>query len=1015
MKRKKIQALILTGTLAVSMMAPSLQALASTNQMMVVEKGEASRSVQRGIINRKAESRDVMSAFRKSSWHQWNEAVLNLEDTSSTNRPNDRRVFTNYIGRSQLSTSAWTRVGVKTWGRTNGEKILEWDDLSGNYKKPIKVSNGNGGAWWTDSFSADVQVGDILEIPAIKNNGGWEGISDRNIPISYTQSGVSNNSNSIRYLRILPDNTFRLESNWHSRLRSTLEFNLENNYRFKLSVAENNMPVLDGSTFKQDADNNLKLQVVRNNKVVFDKKANKGSNIYNSFKDIQGVTLQNGDTLRTINIDTSTVSDFKYSTSSKSFTKNYDIERDASITDSNLLAELNNVIGQRQGRTRASNSPIWISELQTITGRLNLSNKNISNIQGLELCTSIQGLDLKGNNIKDMKPLANLTQLGLLDISGNPVGSIGHLSKLTNLGTLRVNSTNISDLTPLIKLTKLRTLNIDNNKISDLRPLSNITSLNYLNLGHNNIEDITPIKGLNNLTYLRLASNKISDIRILSWLTNLTNLNLDDNNIENIKAIETLNKLTHLYVSSNKINDVKVLQGLNKLNTLYISNNELSNEDLGVIGQIKSLQTLALNSNRISDISSLKPLSNLNELYLGEQKVIGKDVESRNNIAVLDNVVKGVDGKAIIPTASSEYYKYNSSNNTVVFNDIGSTGNKTYTFNQNVYVGKVRTNFNGSVTQKVVYNSIYDVDDANLLAALNEILAEKQGISRPADMPIFGSELESLTGTIDLSNKNIRDLTGLEKCTNITSLILSQNNISNLNAISDLTNLKSLNLDNNKISNVSTLNGLTSLTNLSLANNSINDINGISKLTKLTSLNLSNNGVKNILPIEGLTNLNELNLSENKIINVDALAKLKKLTKLKINGNEIKDITGIGALRDLEVLHAKNNNISDASPLSNLRNLTDANLQGQEIVGKEVEAQGDTAVVNNILKGADGRYISPTESSEYTYDSTTNKITFKNITSTGKKSYSFNENMTVGKTNVSVNFSGKVTQNIIKK
>lgn len=60
------------------------------------------------------------------------------------------------------------------------------------------------------------------------------------------------------------------------------------------------------------------------------------------------------------------------------------------------------------------------SQLSTIT-ILSLSNKNISDVSGIENCTKLTEVDLSYNQISNVKPLYSLTGLKLLDLEGNPI------------------------------------------------------------------------------------------------------------------------------------------------------------------------------------------------------------------------------------------------------------------------------------------------------------------------------------------------------------------------------------------------------------------------------------------------------------------------------------------------------------------------------------------------------------------------------------------------------------------
>jgi Leucine-rich repeat (LRR) protein len=83
---------------------------------------------------------------------------------------------------------------------------------------------------------------------------------------------------------------------------------------------------------------------------------------------------------------------------------------------------------------------------------------------------------------------------------------------------------------------------------------------------------------------------------------------------------------------------------------------------------------------------------------------------------------------------------------------------------------------------------------------------------------ITQSKLSSIT-SLNLSNKNIRDLSGLEYCTGLEELDLSGNEICGVSNLKGMKKLKTLNLNQNLISDVSPLSSLTGLSILWLEGN----------------------------------------------------------------------------------------------------------------------------------------------------------------------------------------------------
>lgn len=130
-----------------------------------------------------------------------------------------------------------------------------------------------------------------------------------------------------------------------------------------------------------------------------------------------------------------------------------------------------------------SNLTITMTE-ENLTGisRLNLNDKSIKNISGIEKFTNLQFLDLANH------------------FSG---------------------SNQISDITPLANLTNLVELNLNRNQISDITPLANLINLTKLEFSYNPVSDINAISELKKLTSLSFISCQVKDISVLDNFVNL--------------------------------------------------------------------------------------------------------------------------------------------------------------------------------------------------------------------------------------------------------------------------------------------------------------------------------------------------------------------------------------------------------------------------------------------------------------------------------------------------------------
>tara|TARA_Y100001970_G_scaffold291331_1_gene428078 strand:- start:3300 stop:4481 length:1182 start_codon:yes stop_codon:yes gene_type:complete len=147
--------------------------------------------------------------------------------------------------------------------------------------------------------------------------------------------------------------------------------------------------------------------------------------------------------------------------------------------------------------------------------------------------------------------------------------------------------------------------------------------------------------------------------------------------------------------------------------------------------------------------------------------------------------------------------------------------------------------------------------DQNLHNAVCGLFGNEDDCEISCEEPGF-----SYTNSIYFNNREIEDITGIERLVNIRTLLLNNNSINNISSISNLNSLNNLMLSNNQISNISSISNLNNLTNLNLSDNQIIDITPVSNLTNLRHLYLSNNtGILDFQPIAQLPALTLLFVS----------------------------------------------------------------------------------------------------------------------------------------------------------
>ena len=198
---------------------------------------------------------------------------------------------------------------------------------------------------------------------------------------------------------------------------------------------------------------------------------------------------------------------------------------------------------------------------------------------------------------------------------------------------------------------------------------------------------------------------------------------------------------------------------------------------------------------------------------------------------------------------------------------------------------------------------------------------------RPATAP----GVAGTGGRLDLSSRNLTDVSALAGLTGLRELDLSGNAVADLWPLAGLTGLQVLDLSGNQIADLSALAGLTGLQVLDLSGNQIADLWPLADLTGLRELDLRHNAVADPWPLGYLTGLQALDLSGNQIADLSALSYLTALTRLNLVDNAVADLWPLADLTGLQVLLLDRNQITDVGTLSPLAGLVNLGLSGNRI------------------------------------------------------------------------------------
>ena len=210
------------------------------------------------------------------------------------------------------------------------------------------------------------------------------------------------------------------------------------------------------------------------------------------------------------------------------------------------------------------------------------------------------------------------------------------------------------------------------------------------------------------------------------------------------------------------------------------------------------------------------------------------------------------------------------------------------------------------------------------------VVIEKH-LNKARGAPITAAEMEGLT-RLDGQHSGIRDLTGLEYATGLSSLLyLQRNHIADISPLSGLTGLWNLCLYDNQITDISPLSGMTGMKDLCLDGNQITDISPLSGMTGMSDLGLSDNQITDISPLSDMTGMEYLSLGRNQIADISPLSGMTGMRGLGLSDNQITDISPLSGLTILQGLKLSGNQITDISPLSGLTILRRLELYGNQI------------------------------------------------------------------------------------
>ena len=588
----------------------------------------------------------------------------------------------------------------------------------------------------------------------------------------------------------------------------------------------------------------------------------------------------------------------------------------ASFTDANFLAAVRTLVG------KAHPAPILKSD---VAGRtiLNVGERNISSLAGIEHFTALEELDLWHNNLTTLDVRSNpaLRELELswnnlttLNVRSNP--ALRELSlagnKLTTLDVrnntaltrLVVAENNLTTL-DVRSNTALEWLSADENNLTTLN-VGNNTALEWLS-AHSNQLTTLDVGHAPSLKQLHVYGNQLTTLDV-SNVPSLERLQVTDNNLKALDVSKNT-ALRDLYANDNQLTTLNV--GNNTvLNQLFANNNQLTTINVSNNSALRNFN-LAWNELTTIDVSKNPALE---WLVVAGNNLTTIDV--RNNTAL---EILGVSGNKLTSldvsnNASIEHLSAQDNELTSIRLNSAATYvridvRRNHLRNTSVITGKSGIEWDTgeffyapqNVSQTLPGDITHYFECPNFLAEVRTLV----GKAHPA--PIMKSDVEGIS-ELHLREKKISSLAGVEHFTALGVLWANGNQLTSLD-VSSNTTIWYIDVSDNNITALDVSKN-TALRNFIISKNN------------LTTLDVSNNPVLRIFEVDE-NQLTSLDVSNNPALEL-LLARDNNLTTLDVSNNP--------ALRPLAV----NNNNLTTLDVSNNTELTHLYIAGNSLTSLDM-------------------------------------------------------------------------------
>lgn len=363
-----------------------------------------------------------------------------------------------------------------------------------------------------------------------------------------------------------------------------------------------------------------------------------------------------------------------------------------------------------------------------------------------------------------------------------------------------------------------------------------------------NISDLTGIQDFVSLRHLQISENHLTSVDITN-LTELITISMNDNNISSIDLTQN-RRLVNLFCNSNNLTSI-----------------DLSNNPLLAFAQ--------MNNNQITEIDVTNNLS-LQLLYCNQNPITSLDLTKNiilRDLSINNTMLTSVD--------------FRNGNNTIVnsFSALNNPDLTCFYVDNRVYSQTNWTNIDPGITfvETPADCGLADltyVPDDNFEQALIDLGYD----SGPLDDYVLTATIEVIT-SLDVSNRGIIDLTGIEDFSSLGFLNCSMNLIQELDFSNNL-QLFRLECFNNQLTTLD----ITQNTNLSFLYASNNQLSVVD-LTNNTVLKnlLINDNLLSTIDVTSNILLEQIYIHDNLISSID-VTKNTLLDEFHCQNNELSEI-----------------------------------------------------------------------------------------------------------------------------